>query len=124
MPGAELRTYVLGTVVSVLLGVGIGFGWHYFADSAGAMAAASAVTPAAQRDAPSPRLSCPPASREGPVLDVPPPAQKANRTQGVHRRSHMPHTPAARESCHLLVGLMGTEDSLLIERARCAASAR
>lgn len=52
------------------------------------------------------------------------PAQKANRTQGVHRRSHMPHTPAARASCHLLVGLMGTEDSLLIERALCAASAR
>jgi hypothetical protein len=31
------------------------------------------------------------------------PAQKANRTQGVHRRSLMPHTPAAHESCHLLV---------------------
>jgi hypothetical protein len=32
---SELRTYSLGAVVAVLLGAGGGFGWHYFADSAG-----------------------------------------------------------------------------------------
>ena len=36
MYGSELRTYGLGAVVSMLLGAGIGFGWHYFVDSAGA----------------------------------------------------------------------------------------
>src|SRR5271167_4385293 len=102
MPGAELRTYVLGAVVSVLLGVGIGFGWHYFADSAGAMAAASAVTPAAQRDAPSPQLSCPPAPREGPVLDVPPfpvlsrPKNQPD-TRGAPKVAHAAHTSHPRK---------------------------
>ena len=35
MYGPDLRTYCLGAVVSVLLGTGIGLGWHYIADSAG-----------------------------------------------------------------------------------------
>lgn len=71
MYGSELRTYGLGAVVSVLLGAGIGFGWHYFVDSAGGRAAAAAATPAAQQDASNRPSSNPPAPREGPVLDVP-----------------------------------------------------
>jgi len=43
MPGVELRTYVVGTVVTVLVGACIGFGWHYFADSADATIMSSAV---------------------------------------------------------------------------------
>jgi hypothetical protein len=39
MYGAELRTYGLGAVVSMLLGAGIGFGWYYFVDSNGGKAA-------------------------------------------------------------------------------------
>ena len=35
MYASELRTYGLAAVVAVLLGAGIGVGWHYFADSAG-----------------------------------------------------------------------------------------
>ena len=54
MYGSQLRTCGLGAVVAVLFGAGIGFGWHYFADSAGATASASAVTPLAKSDAPSP----------------------------------------------------------------------
>jgi hypothetical protein len=69
MSGSELRTYVLSAVVCVLLGIGIGFGWH-FVDRAGGRAAASASTPPAKQDAPNPPLSNPPAQREGPVPDV------------------------------------------------------
>ena len=65
-----LRTYALSAVVCVLLGVGIGFGWH-FVDRAGGRTAASAATPPAKQDAPNPPSSNPPAQREGPVLDVP-----------------------------------------------------
>ena len=71
MPGAELRTYGLGAVVTVFLGAGIGFGWHYFADSASVTTVASAVAPPAQRDAANPALSCPPGPSEAPTLDVP-----------------------------------------------------
>jgi hypothetical protein len=71
MYGSELRTCGLGAVVCVLLGAGIGFGWHYFADSAGAAVVASAATPPAKQDVPNPRLSNSPPQREGPVLDVP-----------------------------------------------------
>jgi predicted negative regulator of RcsB-dependent stress response len=58
MYGAELRTYGLGAVVSMLLGAGIGFGWYYFVDSNGGKAAASA-TPLAQQDAPKEPLQKP-----------------------------------------------------------------
>jgi hypothetical protein len=57
MYGPELRTYALGAVVSVLLGAGTGFGWHYFADSAGRRVAAAPATPLAQQDAPNPASS-------------------------------------------------------------------
>jgi hypothetical protein len=66
-----LRTYVLRAVFCVLLGIGIGFGWHYFVDRAGGRAVASVATPPAKQDAPNPPSSNPPAQREGPVLDVP-----------------------------------------------------
>src|SRR5262245_29510237 len=65
-----VRTYVLCAVVCVLLGVGIGFGWHYL-DSVGGRAMASAATPPAKQDAPNPPSSNPPAQQEGSVLDVP-----------------------------------------------------
>ena len=66
-----LRTYVLSAVVCVLLGIGIGFGWHYFVDRTAGRAAASAATLPAKQDAPNPPSSNSPAQREGPVLDVP-----------------------------------------------------
>jgi hypothetical protein len=65
-----LRSYLLSAVVCVLLGIGLGFGWH-FVDRAGGRTAASAATPPAKQDAPNPPSSNPPAQREGPVLDVP-----------------------------------------------------
>jgi hypothetical protein len=88
MYGSELRTYGLSAVVSVLLGVGIGFGWHYFVDSAGATGVLSAVTPPAQQDAPNPPSSNPAAGREGPVLDVPrfPDSSHAQRPDGHNPR--------------------------------------
>ena len=65
-----LRTYVLSAVVCVLLGIGIGFGWH-FVDRAGGRTVASAATRPAKPDAPNPPSSNLAAQREGPVLDVP-----------------------------------------------------
>ena len=67
---SELRTCGLGAFVAVLLGAGVGFGWHYFADSGGATASASGVTPLAKQDTPTGPSSNPP-PREGPVFDVP-----------------------------------------------------
>ena len=69
MYASELRTCGLGAVVAVLLGGGVGFGWHFFADSGRAVAAA--ITPLAQQDASNPPLACPPPPREGPVRDAP-----------------------------------------------------
>jgi hypothetical protein len=69
MYASELRIYGLSAVVAVLLGAGIGLGWHYFADSAGGRAVAAAATPLAQQDAPNPPSVSPPAP--GPVLDGP-----------------------------------------------------
>ena len=66
-----LRTYFLSAAVCVLLGIGIGFGWHYFVDRPGGKAAASAITSPVKQDAPNPPSSNPAAQREGPVLDVP-----------------------------------------------------
>jgi hypothetical protein len=91
MPGAELRTYGLGAVVAVLLGAGIGFGWHYFADIAGATAVASAVAPPAQRDAANPAVSCPPGPGEAPTLDVP-------RSPVSSRPNNQPDTIHARDT--------------------------
>jgi hypothetical protein len=65
-----LRTYILSAVVCVLLGIGIGFGWHYFVDRAGGRAAASAATPPAKQDRPNPPSPNPAAQRAGPVPDV------------------------------------------------------
>jgi hypothetical protein len=65
---AELRTYCLNAVLAVLLGTGIGVAGHYFADSAGVRAVASAATPPTQNDAVTPPLSNLSAQREGPAL--------------------------------------------------------
>jgi hypothetical protein len=70
MFGQMLRPYLLSAVVCVLLGIGLGVGWH-FVDRAGGRIAASAMTPPAKQDAPNPPSSNPPAQREGPGLDVP-----------------------------------------------------
>jgi len=53
MYASELRTCALGGVVCVLLGVGIGYGWHYLDTGGGRAAVALAATPLAQEDAPS-----------------------------------------------------------------------
>jgi hypothetical protein len=59
MSGSELRAYCLSAVLTVLLGVCIGFGWHYFADSAGVRAVASAATPRRSTKRPNPhRRTC------------------------------------------------------------------
>jgi hypothetical protein len=105
MYGSELRTCGLSAVVAVLLGAGIGFGWHYFADSAGATAVASAVAPPAQRDAPNPALSCPPGPGEAPTLDVPrlPVLSRPNNepdtthARGTLKVTHAVHTSRARQ---------------------------
>jgi hypothetical protein len=70
MSGSELRTYILSAVVAVLLGTGIGFGWHYLGDRPAGRAAASAATLPAKQDAPNPPSPSPAAQREGPVPDV------------------------------------------------------
>ena len=71
MPVIGAENCGLGAVVSVLLGAGIGFGWHYFADSTGAAVVASAVTPPAKRECAQPAIVEPSPQREGPVFDVP-----------------------------------------------------
>src|SRR5215471_17361898 len=96
MPG-ELRTYVFAAVVSMLLGAGIGFGWHYFADSAGATTIASAITAPAKEDAPNPGLACPPGPREAPVPDVPRPpvsSRSDNQPDPTHSRGALRVTHA------------------------------
>ena len=70
MSGSELRTYFLSAVVAVLLGTGIGFGWHYLGDRVGGRAAVSTATPPAKQDAPDPPPPNQAAQREGPVPDV------------------------------------------------------
>ena len=105
MHGSELRTCGLGAVVTVLLGAGIGFGWHYLDDVGGKAAVASVATPLEKQDAPKPPLSCPPGSREGPLLDVPqlPVSSRANnQPDPTHAKSaltvmHAAHTSRARQ---------------------------
>src|SRR5215469_12920707 len=95
MPGAELRTYVLGAVISVLVGACIGFGWYYFAERAGAATMSSAVTPLAKQDTSSPALSCPPGPREDLGLDIPRPPQpdRTNAKGGLSVTNHRTHQP-------------------------------
>ena len=68
MYASELRACGLGGVVAVLLGAGIGVGWHYFGDSA--RAGASQVALPAKQDAPDLRSSNPHAQPEDPVIDL------------------------------------------------------
>ena len=102
MYGSELRTCVLGAVVSVLLGAGGGLGWHYFSDSAGGRAVAAATTPLTQQDAPNSPSANPPAPTAGPVLEGPhsrfiplPATSRTQPAQGVRQGSHLRKIPAA-----------------------------
>ena len=103
MYASELRTCGLGAVVAVLLGGGVGFGWHFFADSVRAEAAA--ITPLAQQDAPNPPMACPPPPREGPVRDatLPPVLSRPNNqpdtthTTGTLKVTHALHALRARQ---------------------------
>jgi hypothetical protein len=70
MYASEMITCGLGAVVAVLLGAGVGGGWHYLADSASGRVVVAAATPLAQQDASNPALSCPP-PREGPIAETP-----------------------------------------------------
>jgi hypothetical protein len=70
MYGSELRTCGLGAVVCVLLGAGIGYGWHYLDNGGVTAIAASVSTPLAKQNVPGPPPPNPP-PRETPVLDVP-----------------------------------------------------
>ena len=71
MSGSDLRPYVLGIVVAVLLGTGFGFGWHYLVDRSSGKTIASTITPATKQEMPNSPSSNPSARREGPVPDVP-----------------------------------------------------
>jgi hypothetical protein len=100
MYGSALRAYGFGAVVSVLLGTGIGFGWHYIADSAGGRAAAAAPTRPGQEDVsnlPSPN---PPAPREGQALDAPkvPDSSQARQTARHSPRKMCSQSHACRKS--------------------------
>jgi hypothetical protein len=95
----------LGAVAAVLLGAGVGVGWHYFADTAGPATAVAAVTRPEHQDAPSPSLSCPPVPREAPGPDVPRlpafarPNNRPDATQarGELKVTHAVHTRRARQ---------------------------
>src|SRR5262245_1443128 len=69
MSGSGLRTYVLGLVVSLLIGTGIGFGWHYV-DRSGGRAVASAVPSTTGHEAPNTSSSNLPVQRQGQAPDV------------------------------------------------------
>ena len=116
MYGSELRTCRLGAVVAVLLGAGIGLGWHYLDNVGGKAAVASVATPFEKQDAPKPPLTCPPGSRGGPALDVPsfpfypaPTTSPTQPTQRVRWGSCTPRTLAVPDRCHVPTGLMGDE---------------
>ena len=70
MYASEVRSCGLGAVVAVLLGAGIGVGWHYFSDGADGRAVTPVATSLAQQDVSHPPLACPP-PRGGPVAEAP-----------------------------------------------------
>ena len=116
MYGSELRTCGLGAVVAVLLGAGIGLGWHYLDNVGGKAAVASVATPFEKQDAPKPPLTCPPGSRGGPALDVPqlPVLSRANnQPDPTYAKGTLgsctPRTLAVPDRCHVPTGLMGDE---------------
>src|SRR5215467_4482107 len=71
MYGSELRTCALGAIICMLLGAGIGYGWHYLdtGDRPGAVAATA--TPAAKQNAPSPPPPNTSPPQGGPAVNVP-----------------------------------------------------
>ena len=71
MYGSELRTCAVGAIICVLLGAGIGYGWHYLDTGGRPGAVVSAATPLVKQEAPSPPASNPSPPRETPALDGP-----------------------------------------------------
>ena len=69
MYASELRTCAFGAVVCVLLGAGIGYGWHYLDTGDRPGAVAVTATPAAKQSAPSRPSSNPFPPRETLVVD-------------------------------------------------------
>jgi hypothetical protein len=65
-----LGAYVRSAVLCVLLGIGIGFGWHYFVDRTGGSVAASTTASPARQDALTPPSSNQATQRERSVPDV------------------------------------------------------
>jgi hypothetical protein len=111
MYGSELRTYSLSAVVSVLFGAGIGLGWHYFVDSAGATVLASVQLPPPSRMRPilHSRTLLP---RERVQLSVSPGYQiyltpnnqpHTTRAKGALRVTHAENTSRV-DSCHAGAG--------------------
>jgi len=93
MYASELRTCGLGAVVAVLLGAGVGVGWHYYADSVSGRAVFAAPTPLEQQDTPNSPLVYPP-PREGlSVLSGP-----NNQPDTIHARDGQRVTHAAHTS--------------------------
>ena len=118
MYGSELRTCGLGAVVAVLLGAGIGVGWHYFADSATGKAVPAAATSLAQQGASISPLSWPPGPREDPMPDVarlPALSSPNKQPDTTHATGALRVTHAARTSrTRVLTGPMPAEDDILI----------
>ena len=85
----ELRTYGIGAAVVLLLGVGAGFGLHYFVDGPRAKAATAVV---AKQDVPDPALSCscPPPQQAGPPINDTSGSAALSGTQ--HPPQRKPHT--------------------------------
>jgi len=71
MYASELRTCAFGGVVCVLLGAGIGYGWHYLDTGGRPGAVASAATPLAKQDVGRPLPSNPSPPQETAVVDGP-----------------------------------------------------
>jgi hypothetical protein len=84
--GEELRTYGIGAVVVLILGVAAGFGLHHFVDGPRAKAATAVI---AKQDAPDPALSCPPPQRTGPPInDTSASAALSDTQHPPERKSH------------------------------------
>ena len=96
MYASKVRTCGLGAVVAVLLGGGIGVGWHYFADTAGGRAVAAAATPLAKQDAPNPPPSNPPSRpAEGPSFRGSPVSSPIHAAISRPERNFRPSSTAA-----------------------------
>src|SRR5215469_11007245 len=86
MYGSELRTCGLGAIICVLLGAGIGYGWHYVDTNGGRAPMASTAAPLAQQDA----SSAPPsklAPQGDPAVSIPQVPGASHYSQPAQRQS-------------------------------------